>query len=429
MVTPALDQIGTQFMLAPGFSRQLVMSIFLFGFAIGPFTLAPLSAIYGRVRVLQYTNLIFLAFNTVVPFARTSTELYVFRALSGIGASAPQALGSGVLADCWSKEERGQGQAIYGLATFISPSIAPIIGTFVVGRLYWGWIFWITSFANVVVQLLAVFFLRETYPLKILGDRAKRLRKETGNKELRSEYDDPEGGTKRRRLVLPFIIMFTHPAVIVPSLYRAVLYGIMYLVLATFQQVWVGTYGMSKEIASLHYIALAIGFTIGLQTSQILLDWLYGYLKKRNNVEEGPPEWRIPPMVVGGVAAPVGLILYGWSAQNKLFWVVPDVGVATLAYGLIISFQSAQAYVTDSYGSVDGASAAAVGAFMRTMAGFGFPLFAPAMYSALGLGVANTILGGSTFVLMILGPVLMWFYGSKMRAWSTTGLKNKEVNV
>ena len=30
--------------------------------------------------------------------------------------------------------------------------------------------------------------------------------------------------------------------------------------------------------------------------------------------------------------------------------------------------------------------------FLRSLAGFGFPLFAPAMYSALGYGKGNTIL-------------------------------------
>lgn len=138
-----------------------------------------------------------------------------------------------MLADCWCKEERGKGQAIYGMLTFLSPCVAPIMGAFVVGRIYWGWIFWITSILNVMVQLVAVFFLRETYPPKILRDRAKKLRKETGNGKWRTEYDDPArsgGSIVRRRLVLPFVMLFTHPAVQVPSLYRAVLYGTMYLV-------------------------------------------------------------------------------------------------------------------------------------------------------------------------------------------------------
>lgn len=92
MVTPALDDIGTQFNVASGFSRVLMMSIFLLRYAQGPFVLAPLSEVYGRVRVLQYANLIFLAFNTACGFATSYKQLLAFRFLSGIGGSAPQAV-------------------------------------------------------------------------------------------------------------------------------------------------------------------------------------------------------------------------------------------------------------------------------------------------------------------------------------------------
>lgn len=149
---------------------------------------------------------------------------------------------------------------------------------------------------------------------------------------------------------------------------------------------------------------------------------LYAYYQARNNIPDGLPEWRIPPMLLGGILAPVGLLLYGWSAQYKLHWAVPDAGCLILAIGLIIAFQAAQAYVTDAYDHRYAASAAAVGAFMRTMAGFGFPLFAPAMYGALQVGWGNTLLAGVTLVLATLGPALMWFYGARMRAWSTAGL-------
>lgn len=138
-----------------------------------------------------------------------------------------------MLADAWRKEERGKGQAIYGILTFISPTLAPIAGAFIVKKLFWGWIFWIVSIFTVLVQVAAIFFLRETFPPKILGDKAKKLRKATGNPDYRTEYDTPDksrAAILRRRLVLPFIMLFAHPAVQVPSLFRAVLYGIMYLV-------------------------------------------------------------------------------------------------------------------------------------------------------------------------------------------------------
>lgn len=92
MVTPALPAIADDFNIPDGFMRQLVMSIFLLGYAQGPFVLAPLSEIYGRVTVLQYANLIYLVFNTACGFAQTKEQMLAFRFLSGIGGAAPQAV-------------------------------------------------------------------------------------------------------------------------------------------------------------------------------------------------------------------------------------------------------------------------------------------------------------------------------------------------
>lgn len=55
--------------------------------------LAPLNELFGRVCVLQYANLIYLVFNTPCGFAQTKNQLLAFRLLSGIGGSAPQAVG------------------------------------------------------------------------------------------------------------------------------------------------------------------------------------------------------------------------------------------------------------------------------------------------------------------------------------------------
>lgn len=149
---------------------------------------------------------------------------------------------------------------------------------------------------------------------------------------------------------------------------------------------------------------------------------LYGYFKEANDTDEGVPEWRIPPMLIGGILAPVGLFIYGWCAEHHVHWAVTDTGVIILSIGIIITFQSAQAYMTDTYDHQYAASAAAAGAFMRTVAGFGFPLFAPYLYETMGVGWGNTFLGLLTLLLAIPAPIALWFYGPKIRAWSTTGL-------
>ena len=56
---------------------------------------------------------------------------------------------------------------------------------------------------------------------------------------------------------------------------------------------------------------------------------------------------------------------------------------------MILCFQSMQAYVIDSFTLYSASALAAVSCF-RSLAGFGFPLFAPAMYNSLGYGKGNT---------------------------------------
>ncbi|PSN68210.1 MFS multidrug transporter-like protein [Corynespora cassiicola Philippines] len=431
MVTPALPDITDDLDIPEeGFMQQLVMSIFLLGYAQGPFVLAPLSEIYGRVTVLQYANLIYLVFNTACGFAQTKNQMLVFRFLSGIGGSAPQALCNGVLADTWSKEERGKGQAIYGMLTFIGPCVAPICGAYISINTTWRWIFWSTSIFDVFVQLLALFFLSETFAPAILERKAKKIRQELqkrgggSHRIVRTEYDSGDRFSKilRKRLILPFIMLFTHPAVQFPSIYRAYLYGVMYLVLSTFPLVFEEAYDQDTGIASLNYLSLCVGFMIGLQISHPLMDKLYARMKIYYGMEEGLPEWRVPPMLLGGILCPIGLFIYGWTAHYEVHWIAPNIGCVILAIGLIIAFQCTQAYTVDAYTAKYAASAAAVGAFTRTMCGFSFPLFAPAMYEKLGLGWGNSLLAFLTLGLAIISPVGLWFYGAKIRAMSTRGL-------
>jgi hypothetical protein len=76
----------------------------------------------------------------------------------------------------------------------------------------------------------------------------------------------------RNRLVLPFIMMFTHPAVVLPSLFRAYLYGVMYLVVSTFPFVWEGFYGQSRTDAQLNNIPALLGILASLYMTSNVID-------------------------------------------------------------------------------------------------------------------------------------------------------------
>ncbi|KAL8759658.1 MAG: hypothetical protein Q9199_000619 [Rusavskia elegans] len=416
MVAPAISAIAKDFNITNEVESQMVLSIFVLAYAIGPLFLGPLSEVYGRVPVLQLANLVYLVFNTACGASRSKEQMIVFRFLSGLGGSAPLAIGGGVLSDCWKAEQRGQAISLYSLAPLLGPAIGPIAGGFITENTTWRWAFYATSIADALIQLSGLFFLRETYPAKLLHVKAKRLRRETGNEALHTEYEHPERSlvtVLKNAMVRPFRLLGTQPIVQVMALYTAYLYGLMYLLLSTFPVLWTGQYHQSVGIAGLNYISLGVGFTLGAQILSPLNDRIYRTLKKKNG-GVGKPEYRIPIMVPGSVLVPIGLFIYAWTAQYNTHWIGPNIGAALFAAGGIAGFQSVQTYLVDAYTRY-AASAIAAATVLRSLAGFSFPPFAPYMYDKLGYGWGNSLLGFLAVALGLPAPILLWTYGEKLR--------------
>lgn len=420
MVAPALTAIGKEFNISSEIELSLTLSIFVLAYAVGPLFLGPLSEMYGRVIVLQTSNLLYLFFNLGCGLAKTKSQLILFRFLSGLGGSAPLALGGGVLSDLFDAEERGRAISIYSLAPLLGPAIGPIAGGFITENTTWRWVFYATTIADALIQISGLFFLQETYPPVLLHRKKLKLIKETGNESLHTEYDRPDRTvfkTLKISLSRPFILLGTQVIVQVLALYMAYLYGLMYLVLSTFPKLWELEYGESVSIGGLNYISLGVGFFLGTQICAPLQDGIYRKLKARNN-GVGRPEFRVPLMIPGAVLVPVGLFWYGWTAEKHTHWILPNIGAAIFAAGVIIGFQCIQTYIVDAYTRY-AASAIGAATVLRSLAGFGFPLFAPYMYSALGYGWGNSLLGFLAVGLGCPAPILLWWYGEKLRKRST----------
>lgn len=419
MVAPALGTMSREFHITNSVESQLMLSIFVLAYSVGPLFLGPLSEIYGRVLVLQLSNLFFLAWNIGCGFAQSSGQMLAFRFLSGLGGSAPLAIGGGLLSDCFSAEQRGRAISIYSLAPLFGPAIGPIAGGFVTQNTTWRWTFHATSIFTAVVQCFGILFLQETYAPKLLKRKADRLRKETGNNALHTEYETPDKtlfNILKTALIRPFRLLGTQPIIQVLAIYMAYLYGMMYLVLSTFPGLWNNRYHESIGIGGLNYISLGLGFFLGTQICAPISDRIYRKLKKRNN-NVGKPEFRAPLMLPGSILVPVGLFWYGWTAQAHTHWILPNIGAAMFSAGMIIEFQCIQTYIVDAYTRY-AASAIGAATVLRSLAGFGFPLFAPAMYNKLDYGWGNSVLGFIGVALGIPAPFLLWKYGALLRAKS-----------
>lgn len=325
----------------------------------------------------------------------------------------------GVLSDCFYPEQRGRAISIYSLAPLLGPAIGPIAGGFISENTTWRWCFWATTIFTAMVQSFGVFFLQETYAPKLLEWKRNKLRKETGNMELHTEFDNPDRTLLKTITIAmkrPFKLLGTQPIVQVLACYMAYLYGLMYLMLSTFPLLWSERYGMSVGIGSLNFISMGLGFFLGTQITAPLNDALYRRLKKRNN-GVGKPEFRVPIMAPASLFVPIGLFMYGWSAQAHTHWIVPNIGACLFCAGVIVGFQCIQTYLVDSYTRY-AASAIAAATVLRSLAGFGFPLFAPALYSALDFGWGNSLLGFVAVAIGVPAPFMLWKYGETLRGKS-----------
>lgn len=183
----------------------------------------------------------------------------------------------------------------------------------------------------------------------------------------------------------------------------------MYLLLASFPSLFTAPppagYGMSIGIGGLNYISLGLGFFVGSQTTAPLQDRIYAALKRRYGV--GKPEHRVPMIIPGSIFVPFGLFIYGWTAEYKTHWIGPNIGAFIFAIGAIICFQSLQAFVVDSYQRY-AASAVGAATVLRSLAGFGFPLFAPYMYDRLGYGWGNSLMAFLGIAIGWPSPILLW---------------------
>jgi MFS family permease len=365
-----------------------------------------------------------LFFNLGCGLARTKQQLIAFRFLAGLGGSAPLAIGGGVLSDLFVPENRGKALSIYSLAPLLGPAIGPIAGAFIAQHTTWRWAFYSTTIADAVIQGAGVIFLKETYGPVLLVWKKRRLVKETGNMALHTPYDRPDRTVAKTlgvALERPFRMITTQVIVQFLSLYNLYLYGLIYIVLASFPTLWSGPepagYGEPLGIGGLNYISLGLGFFVGTQVCAPLQDRIYAALKRRNG-GAGRPEYRVPMMIPGAILVPIGLIIYGWTAEYKTHWIFPNIGAFLFSAGTIIGFQCLQGFLVDSYPRY-AASAVSAGTVFRSLAGFGFPLFAPALYARLGNGWGNTLLALLGVAIGWPGPFLLWRYGETLRKRSS----------
>jgi multidrug resistance protein len=398
MIAPVTSSIMRDLGTADATIGSFVVSIYVLGYGLGPLLLAPLSEIYGRLPVYHANSVLFAIWNLASALSPNVGALLAFRLLAGLAGSCPVTIGNGSIADCVPKERRGRVTAIFTLGPLVGPVFGPIAGGFLGAAAGWRWIFWVLTIVSGVATLASVFLQHETYAPVLLERRRKRLAQDNGNDALFHEYSEqrsmPKAEIFRRAMVRPLSMLFTSPIVMITSIYVGLVYGYTYLLFTSFGRTFENTYGFDERIVGLTFLGFGIGCAVGVVVIGALSDRMVIHFSKGT---EWQPEYRLLPLLPGSLIVPIGLLWYGWSAQQSVHWIVPIIGTAWVGLGTLAIFMPVQSYLIDSF-PLFASSAAAANALFRSLMGAFVPLAGPALYQALGQGWGNTLLAAIALV-------------------------------
>ena len=356
MFAPAVPGLMREFKSTNIELGSFVVSVYVLGYAFGPLLIAPLSELYGRLYLYHACNLLFVILTVACALSSSLNMLIGFRFLAGCAGSAPLTLGGGTIADMIVQEKRGGAMSIWAMGSLIGPVIGPVAGGFLSQAKGWRWVFWVLAIAVSVTQfrcgdnahwsnkagaitLASLLLLRETYPPTLLERKTRRLCKETGNDKLISKLDSGLSPKDLiiRSIVRPSKLLLFSPIVLALSSFMAIAYGYLYLLFTTITEVFQGTYGFSQGTVGLTYLGIGLGSIVGLVAFGISSDLI---MKKKSAKGEMKPEYRLPPMIPGAMFIPIGLFLYGWTAEKHVFWLVPIIGTMFVGLGIIAVFVS-----------------------------------------------------------------------------------------
>ncbi|WWC95034.1 hypothetical protein V866_001886 [Kwoniella sp. B9012] len=423
--SPAVMQ-GAEYFGVGQVTSTLGLSLFVAGYGVGPLFLSPVTEIPAIGRTIPYivTLAIFCVLQVPTALVTNFAGFAVLRFLAGFWGSPPLATGGATIQDVFSAHTTPYAMGLWGLSAASAPALAPIIAGFAVEYKGWRWSFWEMLWLSGFTLVLAIFTLPETSSGTILLRRAKRLRKLTGNDNLKSISEissEKMTGAEvaKMTLIRPFSMTFTEPIVLAIDLYIGLIYAILYSYFESYPIVYSEMgYGWSLGVSNLPFAALLVGSLISYAGYCI---WNKLYFEKVYNHtnHNAPPEARLPMSMAAAICFPVSLFWFAWSA-NRTHWIVPVLSAVAFGMGTTWMFMPFLTYLPHAYPEY-AASVLASNDFFRSMMGAGMPLAAHGLFVNLGIDWGNSLLGFLT-VLFIPIPFILYKGGSWLRKKSPRAL-------
>ncbi|WYZ37772.1 hypothetical protein EsH8_II_001278 [Colletotrichum jinshuiense] len=399
----------------------LGLSFFVLGISLGPMFLSPLSEFYGRRPIYLVSWSMYIIWLIPSAVAKNIATMIVARFLDGLSGSAFLAVSGGTVSDLFARHELQAPMLMYSMAPFIGPCIGPLIGGFINYNVNWRWTYYVMIIWAFALLVAIVVFVPETYHPIVLRNKARKMRKETGDERWKAPVEKSTKSVSKTialSLMRPFQLLFFEPMVLNLCIFSAILLGILYLFFGAFPLVFTTIHGFNLWQVGLTFLGILTGMFVAGASDPLwhhIRSRLIANLEKETGVENASePEFRLPPVIFGAFLCPIGIFWFGWSLH--VHWIMPIIGSGIFGAGIVLVFTGIFTFLVDAY-PLYAASVLAANAFLRCMFAAAFPLFGTQMYNKLGYSWASSLLAFLT-VVMVPFPFIFFKYGKKIRGRS-----------
>ncbi|KAI9374101.1 major facilitator superfamily domain-containing protein [Aspergillus egyptiacus] len=220
------------------------------------------------------------------------------------------------------------------------------------------------------------------------------------------------------RVALRPFILFAYPAVLWSTVVYSLSVGWLIVLSELVSHIYQDreAYNFTSLQTGLIYISPFVGGLLGTAVAGKISDIIVRYMTRRNGgVYE--PEFRLVMAIPIALSTTIGLMGFGWSAQEKNAWIVPTIFFGLVSFGCCLGSTTSITFCVDSYRQYAGEALVTLNWSKNVFHGLVFSLFVVDWMEADGARIVFVALGVIQMGLLLFS-IPMYIYGKRARMWT-----------
>ena len=215
----------------------------------------------------------------------------------------------------------------------------------------------------------------------------------------------------------PFIL-FAYPAILWSTLVYSLSIGWLIVLSESVSSIYRDkeTYNFSALQTGLVYLSPFIGGVLGTAVAGRVSDVIVRFMSRHNGgIYE--PEFRLVMAIPVMISTCIGLMGFGWSAEERDNWAVPTVFFGVISFGCSLGSTTSITFAVDSYRQYAGEALVTLNFSKNVFHGLVFSLFFNKWLESDGSKEVFLAIGGIQ-IACLLTTFPMYVYGKRARMWT-----------